>query len=329
MNVDVWNSTEKRLHFELPDRTIDRVIEPYALLWAEAAKSASHDSAAIELLSSEGQVLFSGAAELEEQAGFRVARFPFPGVLPLLPRSAEVRIGGECQIVDVDLVRLWGKIRDFDGHPLRGGLLPLVRPRPFGWGYDVGMWRGDEQGWYECYVPKGFYRQNHMLLESYARTTLESYFYELHLSEDTRLDFRIGEVEVAKLAATPVDTDGLFALRFICWSINDTCLPLYAALDRGEEATYSDQQLVPKLTRDEVDFLVDGKEAEVVAFESVPVQIERRQLVPGWHVEAIFPDGLSRGVHRLGVVVSHRTKTPGGADVLERGEAQHFHLVYP
>ena len=118
-------------------------------------------------------------------------------------------------------------------------------------------------------------------------------------------------------------------MRFICWSINDTCLPLYRALERGEEPSYFDKALIPQLTADEVTLLVDGQRAEIAAFGSTPVQAERNQLVPGWHVEAIFPSGLSRGVHRLEVLVAHQTRTLAGEDVLERGQGQHFQLVYP
>ncbi len=329
MEIDVWNSSGKRLFFELPGRTLDHTIRPYAVLSATHEELPGCESATLSLFSDSGSTLYRGSARIEEDTGILRGEFPLEETLPELPSSATVQVSQRSFTVAIRPVRLWGKVEDFDGKPLPDSVLPLSRARPFGTEYDGGMWSVGVDGWYECHVPKGLYRRNHMMPGTYGRTSLESYFFDLNLQEDTRLDFRIGEAEVAKLAPTTVDEERSFAVRFICWTINDSCLPRYAALERGEEADPLDERFIPKLKAEEVELAVDDKPAEIIAFRSVPVQCMTRTVTPGWYAEATLPKGVSRGIHRLRVAIAHHTRTPGGKPVVERGEGLHFQLLYP
>ena len=333
MVIEFCNSESYHLYKKLPDRTIDWRFEPFAIVLGKLSDQATEAKLRLLLSSAEGDTLFDGQLTVRVQDREFSGKFLLGGKLLEPPNEARVTVETTSMVKNVSKklpwVQLSGRVEDFDGAPLSGAIVCLGKR--IGWTekFDGGLVTTGEDGSYEFYVSEGLYRKNWAITEDILTDTLENYFFELSLEEDTVLDFRIDQLEVAYLAVTPVDDDRMFAMRFIFWKINTSCLPFYEAVARGESVDLSDPRFIPRLKRDEVEVLVDGVPVEIIAFESVPVQNGPRSLTPGWYIEAVLPSAIERGKHSLIVVIHHKGKDRQGNEVMEHGQAQYFNLMFP
>ena len=127
---------------------------------------------------------------------------------------------------------------------------------------------------------------------------------------------------------SPGRDGGLFSLRFICWTIHESVLPLLRAREGGQEASLNDPVYFPHLLAEEVSVLVDGRPVPVHSFTPCPIQCMAEQPVPGYHLECSWPE-RTRGRHVLKVVVGHMTRLEDARELLEEGEATYWNLQFP
>ena len=336
MAIEFYNSEKYHLCKELPDRTIDWRFEPFSIVYGKLNEDVDEIEIHLHLSSKENKRIFEGYQKVPVEKSAFAAKFSLEQKLSELPEQATIIVECDAMVKTItqklECARLSGRVEDFSGNALKGAIILLGKRRGWTEEFDGGMAITDDNGHYDFYLPKGLYRQNWAITEDILTSTLENYFYELTLEKDTVLNFKIDQAEIAKLAVTPVDDNHMFALRFVCWTINTSCLPSYEALKRGETSdlsNFSDPRFMPHLKQDEVEVQVNGIPVQIIAFEPVPVQCKTGELTPGWYIEAVLPSAIGRGQHVLTVVVHHRSQDPDGNEMIEHGQAQYFSLMFP
>ena len=331
--IEFYNSEKYHFYKELPDRTIDWKFEPFSIVYGKLNDDVDEIGIQLHLSSKENKRIFEDYQKAPVEKRTFAAKFSLEQKLSELPEQATITVECDSMVKTItqklECVRLSGRVEDFSGNPLKEAMILLGKRRGRTEEFDGGIAITDDNGHYDFYLPKGLHRQNWAITEDILTSTLENYFYELTLEKDTVLNFRIDRAEIAKLAVTPVDDSRMFALRFICWTINTSCLPSYEALKRGEASDLSDPRFMPHLKQDEVEVQVNGIPVQIIAFEPVPVQCKTGELTSGWHIEAVLPSAIGRGQHVLTVVVHHRSKDPGGNEMIEHGQAQYCNLMFP
>lgn len=330
--IEVWNSVRQRIAFDLPDRQFAVEFHPYAVAYAPTDTWEACES--LILLNCDDEICqVEATSEENHRGGLTSWVFNLERTLEVVPTAVRAVLNrrGSRQVVElpIEVRKLSGFVTDFRGDPIAGGFVPIGKDRGRTGASDVALAITDSTGHYEVWLPPGLYRKNHALLQTYGTETMECYLMELSLEDDRRIDFRIGSLEIAKLAATPVEDERIFSARFICWTINSFCLPRYTAIANGEKAEIDDPRFYPQLHQDEVQVLVDGEEAEVVGFAEAPVQCMTGIAVPGYYVDCVLPKGVDRGTHTLTVTVRHEGRTPKGELVTEEGEAHLCSLRWP
>lgn len=331
--VEIWNSELRTLSLKHPDGDKEMAWSPYVIVYGRIAGGAA-PKVSLRLPGAGSGALVEPQTQAEMgEGGEYGARLDLSAPLPTLPHRAFVTIsqGEDSEQFEVALptARLHGKVTDFSGRPIPGAFVPMGKRRGDSYNGDSAAAVTDASGRYEMDLPCGLYRRNHAILSSYGTETLECYVMELPLQEDTCLDFRIGQAEVAKLAATHVEDDGgSFSLRFICWTINESIVPLLRAREAGREADLSDPEYYPRLLPEEVEVYVNGAPALVHSFTPSPAQCWGGELVPGYHLECSWPE-RTRGRHVLKVVVHHVACLEDGTELVEEGEATFWDLQFP
>jgi hypothetical protein len=124
------------------------------------------------------------------------------------------------------------------------------------------------------------------------------------------------------------DDGGSFSLRFICWTINESIVPLLRARESGREAAITDPEYCPRLLPEEVEVYVNDQPVPVHSFTPCPIQCMGGRPVPGYHLECSWPQRI-RGRHVLKVVVHHVARLEDGTEILEEGEATFWDLQFP
>jgi len=331
--VEIWNSKPGALSLEHPDGTKEMAWSPYAIVYGQVSGVAAPEvSLRLPGVDSGALVASQTRAEMGE-GGEYGARFDLSAPLSAVPDRASVTIsqGEESEQFEVALpmARLHGTVTDYSGQPIPGAYIDMGKRRGDSYNSDCATAVTDASGRYEIDIPCGLYRRNEAILSSWGTETLECYVMELPLQEDTRLDLRIGQAEVAKLAATHVEDDGgSFSVRFICWTINESIVPLLRAREDGRDAAIVDPEYYPRLLPEEVEVYVNDRPAQVHSFTPCPIQCMGGQPVPGYHLECSWPE-RTRGRHVLKVVVHHVARLEHGREVVEEGEATFWDLRFP
>jgi len=331
ISVEFFNSPRYRFLLELPDRKIDWEFAPYVAIYGTLEEEDEEIEISLTL-QKKGRIVKEGRLSSSLENNRFSVEFKLDQPLDVLPDTATVFL--KCfpkehsLTKELKYARLSGRVEDFSGKPLKGALVFITKTRAGTIEQsDTVIAISGENGQYEISLPKGFYKgDNFVLLNDWGTKTLENYFLELNLDQDRELDFRIDQAEVAFLAPTVIRDNSTFSLRFVCWSINESTLPYFRALEEEESADLSEARFIPQLKQEEVEIFTDEIPAEIVAFESVPVQNITGQLTPGWYVDGIAPSSIGQGAHILKVVVHHKSKDPGGQDVVEHGQAQYCDL---
>lgn len=224
--------------------------------------------------------------------------------------------------------RVHGRVTDFSGDPppVASFVVLEADQNEFVAGVET-----DSLGRYEMLVPAREYHTAIALNENFGDTTLERWAHHLTVEGDTRIDFRIGEVEVYRLTAA-VTAESTVIADFSLFTIHHFLDPMIDRLEReGEETSMleivADRGFYPDLGVADVALAIDGRPVEVWTVErrgsSLKAYGGTEQTRPYWIVEGPLPDGIEKGRHRLEVVVTIESDSDGRT-IVERGEAS-FH----
>lgn len=228
------------------------------------------------------------------------------------PQEITVKVGDDfTQQVPVNIKRLYGTVRFFDGSPVRFPLVTTLMYRRSSFFISA---VGDENGNYEIFLPE---KTSSIAIfdKDYSKSNLECWIYEADLKEDLRLDARLDKIEVFRLHAWPGEMK--LYIHFIPMSItrvNET--KRKGAKD--EISIASTPEVWPDLKKEDIRVFIGEKQTPITMFKKVP-DITRLKDTdvprPGYilSVNAGFQGKVVR-------VEIHTTAMERGKTIHERGE---------
>ena len=276
-----------------------------------------------------GRVIYEGSCRLEKC------------VNPLLPSIlvgrirldekianasyADVELGEFKWSVKIpNLVRVYGRITDFNGRPRRAY---VMFANPYGFPGGTAIVKTGDDGFYEMLVPEALYHHVFICDGNYGRKTLE--FYGWHVAvkpPEFRLDARFDKIEVYRLtvAETPERT---LLIEFVPMDIFHTVRGaerIYREKGRFDLSDLSREDLWPKFSLGEIEVYLDDQRLELRSLSHrlhSLIDHGAEGFRPSHLVEAKIPESLPPGVYDLKIVLC---KDCGGFK--EYGEAVYFSL---
>jgi hypothetical protein len=113
------------------------------------------------------------------------------------PYTLQLRVkqGGRsyAETRDLRLYRLFGKVTDFQGHPVKATVMAI--------GIEGGSVTTDETGVYSLWLPTVHIEALHAHDAGYGTTSIETWIYDYTPKEDLNLDLHIGQIEIYELRA--------------------------------------------------------------------------------------------------------------------------------
>ncbi len=156
-----------------------------------------------------------------------------------------------------------GKITDFEGNPFPASV-QLFR-YGFGYPHRIGVW-SDSDGRYSVTVPKGIYNTIYVDDESYRKTTLENWCWNMIIDRDETLDFKVGTGEVYSL--TPWFSNGGMSVMFLYFRPMILCNQKeYGREINGREYTVID--IAPQLKPEDITATVNGKKLPIISLQTI------------------------------------------------------------
>jgi hypothetical protein len=238
------------------------------------------------------------------------------------PEEVEVKVGTDFhRKIPVELRRLYGTATYFDGTPVK---CPIINA------FSGIAAVGDEEGNFEIFlcgkeIGIGVFEEN------YSKTTLECWFRDIELKEDTRVDVKIDKLEVYRLHAW--EGEVCIYIHFIPMSQTRTSELMRKrgiTSIRGREdeiALVSDPDLWPHLEADDVRVFIGETEVPILTFTEVDDFLfsanEETFFRPGYILAVPKKDYIGKIIK---VEITDAAKK-GEKEILEKGEGYFFGFV--
>jgi len=182
------------------------------------------------------------------------------------PGKINVRIssskGNREKTVVCKYWKLYGKITDFEGRPLKG----FVKVYPDAFENEVGIW-SDAGGSYEIYLPERTYNCFYINDGRYKRNTLEGWAWHIIMDSHQKMDFKIGTGEVYTLNVWA--SNGGFATYLVSFRP----MVLFTGKKEEEYTTkingnkYQVYNIAPDLQPNDVKITINGKVTEILSMQ--------------------------------------------------------------
>ncbi len=164
---------------------------------------------------------------------------------------------------DCEYAVISGKITDFGGYPFPASV-QLFR-YGFGYPHRIGVW-SDSDGNYSVTVPKGFYNAIYVDDDSYRKTTLENWCWNMIIDRDETLDFKVGTGEVYSLAPW-LSNGGMPVMLLYFRPMMLRTEKEYTKEINGRE--YAVIDIAPGLKPEDIKVMANGKELKIISLQTI------------------------------------------------------------
>ena len=182
-----------------------------------------------------------------------------------LPSSLMIQVISNKQIrqsiIPLTYATISGKTMDFQGNPFPSA---VVFQRKFFGGKtpSIGVW-SNAKGEYSVTIPTGGYGSFYVDDNSYNRTTLENWSWNMHVDCDATHNFKVGNGEVYNLTVTEEENECIVAFRpMVLPSIKK--VETNISID-GENYLLVDIQ--PDIEKDDLSVSIDGQSVPILSVE--------------------------------------------------------------
>ncbi|MBQ8604127.1 MAG: carboxypeptidase regulatory-like domain-containing protein [Oscillospiraceae bacterium] len=171
---------------------------------------------------------------------------------------------GETEIQqDCEYATIKGKITDFDGKPFPAS----VQFFRYGFSYPhrMGVW-SDSEGNYSVTVPKGRYNAIFVDDDSYRKSTLENWCWNMIIDCDETLDFKVGTGEIYSL--TPWFSNGGMPVMFLYFR------PMILGYKREykmriNSSEYNIIDIAPQLEPKDIKVTANNKDLQIISLQTI------------------------------------------------------------
>ncbi len=173
-------------------------------------------------------------------------------------KTLEITVGEQCYEMPIKLSRIYGKVKYFDGSPIKNPIINIT-------GKEIAA-VGDDQGNFEIYLC-GKETQIGVFQEDYSKETLEAWIYNIDLAEDTELNISIDKMEVYGIHMWTGEVSDY--LHFIPMSLSR----IQNAMKQGvksELEILGTEGVWPTLNKSDVTVLANEEEVKILSFQEIP-----------------------------------------------------------
>ncbi len=253
-----------------------------------------------------------------------VVRFWLDDKIPF-PVKALVEVETEDGIfkseIELKFARIYGKVTDFDGNPLKEYI--FVKDSGF---EDVYAVVCNENGEYEMILPQNTYNAVAVFDEGYAVKTLERWGWNFNANEDKEINFKVGTVEVYNIHLWPNNGGPpTVFVSFRAMSVNRMPRKSFYTFEEFQKDPYSG--LAPALNKNNVKIFFDGNELKVVSVTPYPEFVNTKDgrdfFLVSYLVQALRGNNrIDNGRHNVKVVIEAEFETDG-KKIIEKGEGSY------
>ncbi len=230
------------------------------------------------------------------------------------PEDIVVAVGPDFRReVPVPLTRIYGMARYYNGEP-------VCRPIVSAMGMAAAV--GGDDGYFEI-VLSGRARSVGIFAPDYSKATLECWLWEVPLVEHTRLDVRIGGLEVYELGAW-VSSKGSYAPDILIHFIPMSLTRINQATAGRKDVGVSPEAW-PHLKPDDVEVFIGEQQVPIKTFHQYPDPISESCTRPGY---ILAVPGRDHEGKILKVQVHDHVQI-SGRDIMERGEGFFLGFLAP
>lgn len=198
--------------------------------------------------------------------------------------SVEIAMGEKkyVETIKCEYARLHGRITDFDGRPFPAAV--ICQRVGFDKDITIGVW-SNRSGEYSVIVPKGRYNSFWIDDESYGKTSLENWCWNMYIDNDEEFDFKIGNGEVYSLSVWCNNGGGqtlFFWFRPMILSKKSE----YDTEINGSLRTVTD--ISPELELEDVTVMLCGKKLKIISLQRI-YETTENSVMPAYIIQTERP----------------------------------------
>lgn len=213
--------------------------------------------------------------------------------------------------MDNKLIKLHGKITDFKGNPLTAAEV-MILSREFEPIYKTVT---NEKGEYELNVKPGIYA-SFFACKDYGVNNLEYWAWNVPILKDMELSARIDGLEV--YAINGFHVQGASPNRIMLYFRPMSLKKAKPLNESGEINTAEIAHIAPKLTKDDIDVVINEEKVEVFQINKVLEDVENNQKFIAYLIHIQLPENLNKYEY------NKITITLSDNETHERGEGSLF-----